>query len=62
MLVPAAAVDFLVMRKDHSMARFSATVDIAIMGRKSLHAGFEFADERRRAAALDDDEVRFLEL
>jgi hypothetical protein len=57
-----ATVDFLVIRKDYSMAPFSATVDTAIMGRKSLDAGFEFEDERRQAAPLDDDDVRFLEL
>jgi hypothetical protein len=39
---------------------FSATVDTAIMGRKSSDAGFE--DERRRAAPLDDDDAGFLEL
>jgi dihydrofolate reductase len=31
-----SAVDFLFMPKDYSMARFFATVDAAIMGRKTL--------------------------
>jgi len=33
---PDGAVDFLFMPKDYSMASFFATVDTAIMGRKTL--------------------------
>ena len=33
------AVDFLFMPKDYSMAPFFATIDTAIMGRKTLDAG-----------------------
>jgi len=33
---PDRAVDFLFMPKDYSMASFFATVDTAIMGRKTL--------------------------
>jgi hypothetical protein len=33
------AVDFLLMPKDYSMAPFFATLDTAIMGRKTLDAG-----------------------
>src|ERR1700680_2885812 len=35
------AVDFLFMPKDYSMASFFATIDTAIMGRKSLEAGLK---------------------
>jgi len=35
---PNGAVDFLFMPKDYSMAPFSATIDTAIMGRKTLDA------------------------
>src|SRR5271169_5799852 len=38
---PNGAVDFLFMPKDYSMAPFFATVDTAIMGRKSLEAGLK---------------------
>jgi dihydrofolate reductase len=37
------AVDFLFMPKDYSMAPFFATVDTAIMGRKSLDAGLKMS-------------------
>jgi hypothetical protein len=37
------AVDFLFMPKDYSMADFFATVDTAMMGRKSLDAGLEMS-------------------
>jgi dihydrofolate reductase len=37
------AVDFLFMPKDYSMAPFFATVDTAIMGRKTLDAGLEMS-------------------
>jgi dihydrofolate reductase len=37
------AVDFLFMPKDYSMAPFFATVDTAIMGRKSLVAGLKMS-------------------
>ena len=36
---PDGSVDFLFMPKDYSMAPFFATVDTAIMGRKTLEAG-----------------------
>jgi len=38
---PDGAVDFLFMPKDYSMAPFFATVDTAIMGRKTLEAGLK---------------------
>src|SRR5712691_10609467 len=38
---PDGAIDFLFMPKDYSMAPFFATVDTAIMGRKSLDAGLK---------------------
>jgi dihydrofolate reductase len=38
---PDGAVDFLFMPKDYSMGRFFATVDTAIMGRKTLEAGLK---------------------
>jgi dihydrofolate reductase len=38
---PNGAVDFLFMPKDYSMAPFFATVDTAIMGRKTLDAGLK---------------------
>jgi len=46
---PNGAVDFLFMPKDYSMAPFFATIDTAIMGRKTLDAalkigGGSFAD------------------
>jgi dihydrofolate reductase len=37
------AVDFLFMPKDYSMAPFFATIDTAIMGRKTLDAGLEMS-------------------
>jgi dihydrofolate reductase len=42
---PNGAVDFLFMPKDYSMAPFCATIDTAIMGRKTLDvAGGSFND------------------
>jgi len=38
---PNHAVDFLFMPKDYSMAPFFATVDTAVMGRKTLEAGLK---------------------
>src|SRR6266446_4561948 len=38
---PDGAVDFLFMPKDYSMAPFFATIDTALMGRKSLEAGLK---------------------
>ncbi len=35
---PSGAVDFLFMPKDYSMAPFFATIDTAVMGRKTLDA------------------------
>src|SRR5882762_4885820 len=40
---PDGAVDFLFMPKDYSMAPFFATVDSAIMGRKTLDAGLKMS-------------------
>jgi dihydrofolate reductase len=40
---PDGAVDFLFMPKDYSMAPFFATVDTAIMGRKTLDAGLKMS-------------------
>jgi dihydrofolate reductase len=40
---PDGAVDFLFMPKDYSMAPFFATVDTAIMGRKTLEAGLKMS-------------------
>jgi dihydrofolate reductase len=38
---PDGSVDFLFMPKDYSMAPFFATVDVAVMGRKTLDAGLK---------------------
>jgi dihydrofolate reductase len=38
---PDGAVDFLFMPKDYSMAPFFATIDTAIMGRKTLEDGLK---------------------
>jgi dihydrofolate reductase len=38
---PDGAVDFLFMPKDYSMTPFFATIDTAIMGRKTLDAGLK---------------------
>jgi dihydrofolate reductase len=38
---PDGAVDFLFMPKDYSMAPFFKTVDVAVMGRKTLDAGLK---------------------
>jgi dihydrofolate reductase len=38
---PDGSVDFLFMPKDYSMAPFFATVDVAIMGRKTLEDGLK---------------------
>jgi dihydrofolate reductase len=40
---PDGAVDFLFMPKDYSMAPFFATIDTAIMGRKTLDAGLKMS-------------------
>jgi dihydrofolate reductase len=40
---PNGSVDFLFMPKDYSMAPFFATVDTAIMGRKTLEAGLKMS-------------------
>jgi dihydrofolate reductase len=40
---PDGAVDFLFMPKDYSMAPFFATVDTAIMGRKTLEVGLKMS-------------------
>jgi dihydrofolate reductase len=38
---PNGAVDFLIMPKDHSMADFFASIDAAIMGRKTYDAALK---------------------
>ncbi len=38
---PDGSVDFLFMPKDYSMTPFFATVDVAVMGRKTLDAGLK---------------------
>jgi dihydrofolate reductase len=40
---PTGAVDFLFMPKDYSMAPFFATIDTAIMGRKTLDAALKMS-------------------
>lgn len=35
------SVDFLLMPKDHSMRQFFATIDTAVMGRKTYEAGLK---------------------
>jgi len=47
------AVDFLFMPKDYSMAPFFATIDTAIMGRKTLDAGLKMGGgEQMRASSI----------
>jgi dihydrofolate reductase len=43
---PDGSVDFLFMHKDYSMAPFFATVDVAIMGRKTLDDGLKMTGGR----------------
>ncbi|MGI9070028.1 MAG: dihydrofolate reductase family protein [Bryobacteraceae bacterium] len=38
---PTGAVDFLFMPKDYSMAAFLASIDTALMGRKTFNAALE---------------------
>ena len=38
---PDGSVDFLFMPKDYSMVPFFATIDVAVMGRKTLDAGLK---------------------
>ena len=40
---PDGSVDFLFMPRDYSMAPFFATVDTAVMGRKTLDAGLKMS-------------------
>lgn len=40
---PDGALDFLFMPKDYSMAPFFATIDVAIMGRKTLDVGLKMS-------------------
>jgi len=40
---PDGSVDFLFMPKDYSMAPFFATIDVAIMGRKTLDVGLKLS-------------------
>jgi dihydrofolate reductase len=46
------AVDFLFMPKDYSMAPFFATVDTAIMGRKTLDAGLKMSGGSLPASSM----------
>ena len=43
---PDGSVDFLFMPKDYSMAPFFATIDTAIMGRKTLDVGLKMSGGR----------------
>src|SRR5258708_10484948 len=40
---PKGAVDFLLMPRDYSMADFFATIDTAIMGRKTFDAALQMS-------------------
>jgi dihydrofolate reductase len=40
---PDGAVDFLFMPKDYSMGPFFKTIDVAVMGRKTLDVGIEMS-------------------
>src|SRR5580693_9907369 len=40
---PDGAVDFLFMPKDYSMGPFFATIDTALMGRKTLEVGLKMS-------------------
>ncbi|MGO9257774.1 MAG: dihydrofolate reductase family protein [Bryobacteraceae bacterium] len=51
---PDGAVDFLFMPKDFSMAEFLASVDISIMGRKTLEAA------RRLGAKFDSPAANYV--
>src|SRR5712675_2800438 len=46
------AVDFLFMPKDYSMAPFFATIDTAIMGRKTLEAGLKMSGGSLPASSM----------
>jgi dihydrofolate reductase len=49
---PNGSVDFLFMPKDYSMASFFATVDTAIMGRKTLEAGLKMSGGSLPASSM----------
>lgn len=49
---PNGAVDFLFMPKDYSMAPFFATIDTAIMGRKTLEAGLKMSGGSLPASSM----------
>jgi len=49
---PNGAVDFLFMPKDYSMAPFFATVDTAIMGRKTLDVGLKMGGGSLPASSM----------
>jgi dihydrofolate reductase len=49
---PNGAVDFLFMPKDYSMAPFFATVDTAIMGRKTLDDGLKMSGGSLPASSM----------
>jgi dihydrofolate reductase len=46
---PDGAVDFLFMPKDYSMGPFFATIDTAVMGRKTLDAGMKMSGGKYKA-------------
>jgi dihydrofolate reductase len=49
---PDGAVDFLFMPKDYSMGPFFATVDTALMGRKTLEAGLKMGGGKFDSSGL----------
>jgi dihydrofolate reductase len=49
---PNGEVDFLSMPKDYSMASFFASVDTAIMGRKTLEAGLKMSGGSLPASSM----------
>ena len=49
---PDGAVDFLFMPKDYSMASFFASVDTAIMGRKTLEVGLKMSGGSLPASSM----------
>src|SRR6267143_1268394 len=54
---PDGAVDFLFMPKDYSMGPFFATVDEAIMGRKTYEVGLKMGGGELARDFLKDDLV-----
>ena len=50
---PDGAVDFLFMPKDYSMAPFFATIDTAIMGRKTYEVGLKMSGGKFQSYGMD---------